>query len=163
GILDQAACLLAHEGDALLLDCSTLEHRHVPVVQKASFFVIDPGRPRRLEESGYALRREELQRALAQAGVGDPRSLQLQILDDLHLDAVSRRRLRHVVSENQRVIEFATALEAGDLQAAGELISASHRSLRDDYAVSTVELDAVVDLAERAGARGARLVGGGFG
>ena len=61
------------------------------------------------------------------------------------------------------MLEFATAIEAGDLQAAGDLISASHRSLRDDYEVSTPELDAVVDLAEREGARGARLVGGGFG
>ena len=163
GILDQAACLLGTEGNALLLDCSSLEHRNVPIADGAGFLVIDSGHPRRLEDSHYALRRGELEHALAQAGVSSPRGLSPRDLVGLDLDPRSRRRLRHVVTENRRVLEFATALEAGDLQAAGDLISASHRSLRDDYEVSTPELDAVVDLAMRLGARGARLVGGGFG
>jgi galactokinase len=161
GILDQAACLLGTEGTALLLDCGTLEHRHVSIPDGTSFVVVDSGQPRRLEESQYGARRRELERALAAVGARDPRELELEDLDGL--DPLSRRRLRHVVTENRRVTGFAAALEAGDLDTAGTLISASHRSLRDDYEVSTPELDAIVDLAERNGARGARLIGGGFG
>jgi galactokinase len=161
GILDQAACLLGAEGAALLLDCATLEHRRVPIPAGAGFVVVDSGRPRRLEESHYGVRRRELEHALAAVGVESPRELEAGDLDDL--DPLSRRRLRHVVTENHRVPDFAAALEAGDLTAAGSLISESHRSLRDDYEVSTPELDAVVDLAERNGALGARLIGGGFG
>ena len=79
------------------------------------------------------------------------------------LDDVSRRRLRHVVTENERVREFATALEQSDLTAAGRLLGESHASLRDDYEVSIPELDLLVELADAAGAHGARLLGGGFG
>src|SRR5262249_42098080 len=79
------------------------------------------------------------------------------------LEEPLRRRLRHVVTENARVTAFAGAVAAGDLVTAGRLISASHASLRDDYEVSTPELDELVSLAERAGAYGARRVGAGFG
>jgi galactokinase len=138
GILDQAACVLGEEGKAILLDCSTLEHRAVRVPQDAVFVVIDSGVPRALADSAYAQRREELA-----AGM--------------------ERRVRHVRTENARVLELADALERGDLAAAGRLMSASHASLRDDYEVSTPELDRIVEDAVAAGAYGARLVGGGFG
>jgi galactokinase len=134
-------------GSALLLDCATLTAREVPIPPGATFLIIDSGVRRRLEDSQYGQRRAELERALA----------------SVDSDPVSPRRLRHVVSENERVTDFAAALELDDLESAGELISESHRSLRDDYEVSTPELDALVDLAVRSGALGARLVGGGFG
>ena len=79
------------------------------------------------------------------------------------LDAVAERRLRHVVTENARVRQFAATLESGDLVTAGTLLLASHASLRDDYEVSIRELDLLVELAESAGAYGARLLGAGFG
>ena len=138
GILDQAACLLGLPGHALLLDCGTLEHRPVPVPANVALLVVDSGVDHSGETSGYAQRRDELERGMPE-------------------------RVRHVVTENQRVRDFAAALERGDLVAAGELLLASHASLRDDYEVSTPELDLLVELARDAGAYGARLIGGGFG
>jgi galactokinase len=138
GILDQAACVLGREGAAILLDCGTLEHRAVAVPDDAALVVIDSGVPRELARSGYAQRRAELE-------AGDP------------------RRRRHIASENERVLAFAAALDGGDLAAAGRLLLESHASLRDDYEVSTPELDRIVEDAVAKGAYGARLVGGGFG
>jgi galactokinase len=138
GILDQAAALLGREGQAILLDCGTLDYRLVTLPSAAGLVVIDSGVERALETSGYAERRAELE-------AGMP------------------RRLRHVRTENQRVLDFAAALERQELAAAGRLLLESHASLRDDYEVSVPELDLLVELAEEAGAFGARLLGGGFG
>jgi galactokinase len=161
GILDQAASVLGREGAAVLLDCATLEHRAVPVPERAAFAIVDSGVPRSLETTEYAQRRAELARALA--AVGAERSTAVSQADVDRLDGVLRRRLRHVVTENARVHRFVDALEAGDLETAGRLLLASHASLRDDYEVSIPELDTLVSLAEDAGAYGARLLGGGFG
>jgi galactokinase len=161
GILDQAGSVLGRRGAAILLDCGTLEHRVVPVPAYAGLAVFESGVERQLEGSGYATRRSELERALRL--VGAERSTEVGLADLDGLDSLSLRRLRHVVTENERVRRFAAALEAGDLPAAGRLLSESHASLRDDYEVSTAELDELVRLAEDAGAYGARLVGGGFG
>jgi galactokinase len=138
GILDQAASLLGREGHALLLDCGTLERRWVELPRRLAILVFDSGERHSLESSSYADRRAELE-------AGDP------------------RRVRHVVSENERVLELVDALERDDLQALGSLFLASHASLRDDYEVSTPTLDAVVAAALEAGALGARMTGGGFG
>ncbi len=138
GILDQAAALLGREGHAILLDCGTLEHRFVALPAEAALVVVDSAVAHSHETSGYAQRRQELE-------AGMP------------------RRVRHVQTENQRVRDFAAALERLDLAAAGRLLLESHASLRNDYEVSTPELDLLVALAEEAGAYGARLLGGGFG
>jgi galactokinase len=138
GILDQAASLLGREGQALLLDCGTLERRWVDLPPRLAILVVDSGDRHSLEASGYADRRAELE-------AGDP------------------RRIRHVSSENKRVLELVKALERDDLQALGSLFLESHASLRDDYEVSTPTLDAVVAAALEAGALGARMTGGGFG
>ncbi|HST17435.1 MAG TPA: galactokinase family protein [Gaiellaceae bacterium] len=161
GILDQAACVLGREGTAIVLDCATVEHRRVVLPPDAALVVVDSGVARALETSGYAVRRSELERALAVLGVERSTEVDAAAVDSL--EEPLRRRLRHVVSENMRVTAFADAVSAGDLATAGTLISASHASLRDDYEVSTPELDELVNLAERAGAYGARLVGAGFG
>jgi galactokinase len=138
GILDQAAALLGREGHAILLDCGTLEYSLVPVPPEAALVVVDSAVEHNHETSGYAQRREELE-------AGMP------------------TRVRHVRTENERVREFAAALERRDLADAGRLLLASHASLRDDYEVSIPELDLLVELAQDAGAYGARLLGGGFG
>ena len=161
GILDQAACVLGRDGAAILLDCATLEHRLISVPPEAGLLIVDSGVERSLENTAYGERRAELEHALALVGAGRSTEVGLGALDGL--DGVSRRRLRHVVTENERVRRFAAALERGDLDAAGQLLGESHASLRDDYEVSIPELDLLVELAERAGARGARLLGGGFG
>ncbi len=161
GILDQAACLLGRADSALLLDCGTLEHRLVAVPPGAALVVVDSGVERSLEHTAYAQRRAELERALA--AVGAERSTAVGLADLSCLDGVARRRLRHVVTENERVRRFAAALATGDLQAAGLLLDESHASLRDDYEVSVPELDLLAELARAAGAHGARLLGAGFG
>ena len=138
GVMDPACVLLARRGHALLLDCGREEYRHVPLPDGVAIVVVDSGVRHALEESGYADRRAEVER-------GDP------------------RRLRHVRSENERVREAVAALEAGDLAALGPIFRAGHDSLRDDFEVSTPELDLLVDLAYGEGAIAARMTGGGFG
>jgi galactokinase len=161
GILDQAACLLGHADAAILLDCWTLEYRLVRLPVHAALLIVDSGVDRSLESSAYAKRRSELEQAMRI--VGAHRSSDVGLRDLEELDPVSLRRLRHVVTENERVRSFAGALEAADLEAAGALLRKSHSSLRDDYEVSITELDLLVELADSAGAYGARLVCGGFG
>jgi galactokinase len=161
GILDQAACVLGRDGAAILLDCWTLEHRLVTVPESAALVIVDSGVERRLENTAYAERRDELERALRL--VGAERSTDVAPDDLVGLDEVSARRLRHVVTENDRVRRFADALESDRLETAGQLLRESHASLRDDYEVSILELDLLVALADAEGAYGARLLGGGFG
>ncbi len=161
GILDQAASVLGREGAAVLLDCGTLEHRLVRLPDEAVFAIVDSGVARSLEGTAYAERRLELERALRL--VGAERSTAVAIADLDGLPDVPLRRLRHVVTENERVLRFADSLEDGQLGAAGALLVASHDSLRDDYEVSIPELDLLVELALERGAYGARLLGGGFG
>ena len=138
GILDQAASVLGRENEALLLDCGTLDYRYVRVPKRAALVIVDSGIAHSHESSGYADRRRELEEGMPS-------------------------RVRHVETENQRVLDFAAALEADDLETAGKLLVASHASLRDDYEVSLPEIDALVERALAAGALGARIVGGGFG
>jgi galactokinase len=138
GLMDQAAALLARAGHALLLDCGTREHRHVRFPAELELLVVDSGSHRRLADSGYAQRRAEVE-------AGDP------------------RRLRHVHSENERVREVAAALVNGDRDTLARAFAASHASLRDDFEVSTPQLDRLVEAALAAGAVAARMTGGGFG
>jgi galactokinase len=146
GIMDEAVAILAEPGHALLLDCGTLAFRQVPLPASLGLVVVDSRTPRRLADTGYATRRAELERALR----GD-------------LDGTTSRRLRHLRSENARVEAAADALQRGDVEALGAVLAAGHASLRDDYEVSTPELDLLVTLALDAGAWAARLTGGGFG
>ena len=161
GILDQAACVLGRPGVAILLDCATLAYREVQVPDEAALLVVDSGIGHGDADEAYADRRRELEHALQLAGA--TRSTDVSPAQLEGLDPVSTRRLRHVVSENRRVLDFAAALEERDLAEAGRLLLAGHASLRDDYEVSIPELDLLVDLASDAGAYGARLLGGGFG
>jgi galactokinase len=137
GILDQAASLLGRAGTALLLDCATLEYRHVPLPDGLAIIVVDSGQ-RHLAETGYADRQREL-------AAGMP------------------ARVRHVETENRRVREAVAAFERRDTDALGRIFRESHESLREDHEVSTPELDRLVDRAYAAGAVAARLTGGGFG
>ena len=161
GILDQAASVLGRPDAAVLLDCGTLEHRVVRVPRSAAFLIVESGVERSLETTAYAERRAELEGALRE--VGAQRSSQVTAEDVARLDGTAARRLRHVVTENERVLRFVDALDAGDLEQAGGLLLASHASLRDDYEVSVPALDRLVELSLQAGARGARLLGAGFG
>jgi galactokinase len=156
GPMDQLASVFGREGAALLLDCRTLDVRPVPLPAAAAIVVVHSGLPRRLEATAYAERRAATETAAVRLGV---RSLR-----DAHpADVADDPRARHVVTENARVHAFVAALHAGDLAACGQFMLESHASLRDDFDVSTPELDTLVELAVDAGAFGARLTGAGFG
>jgi galactokinase len=165
GIMDQAASILGRDGHAVLLDCGTLEHRTVPLPEGHLLLVVDSGVRRQLESSGYAQRSQELSQALPALAGRRPAEVDPGELDELLHDLAEgpARRLRHVVTENQRVRDTVDALSLGDLEAVGALFAASHASLRDDYEVSIPELDGLVELAVAAGAPAARMTGGGFG
>lgn len=167
GVMDQAAVMLAREGHALFLDTRTLEAEHVSLDLPAlglSLLVVDTRAPHRLVNGAYAERRrtcEEAARALgvsALRDVADPAAA----LAALPGGAV-RRRVRHVLTENARVLEAAALLRRGDVRAVGPLLTASHASLRDDYEVSVAETDTAAAALLDAGALGARITGGGFG
>jgi len=156
GLMDQLAALFATPGHALLLDCRTLHVDPIPIPRALGVVVIHSGEPRTLADSAYADRRAACEAAAARLGIASLRDAALQQVRD---DACAR----HVVTENARVLEFATALRAGRVGELGPLMLASHASLRDDFEVSTPALDALVDACMEHGALGARLTGAGFG
>ena len=167
GIMDQIAALLGRAGHALLLDCRTGAETAVPLDPAAAgltLLVIDTRVRHALADGRYATRRQACEEAASLLGVrslrdvtGDPGAL-------ARLTEPSLRRLAgHVVAENRRVLRAAELLRAGDQVAIGELLTASHRSLRDEFRVSWPQADEAVEAAIGAGAAGARMTGGGFG
>jgi galactokinase len=161
GIMDQLTSAHGVAGHALFIDFTTLVVEAVALPAEAAVVVVHSGEARRLAGSAYAERRAACEAAATIVG-----PLRDATLDDLDAigDPAVRRRARHVVTENQRVIAFAGALATADLGTAGELMKASHASLRDDFAVSTDTLDALVArLDATPGVYGSRLTGAGFG
>ena len=170
GILDQSASLLCTAGHALFLDTRDRRTEQVPLDLAAAglqLLVVDTGTPHTHADGGYGDRRRECEAAAAALGVPALRDVPdvaaLAALDTGG-DGVLLRRARHIVTENARVLEVVAILrEAADPRAIGPVLTAGHASLRDDFQISTDELDACVDAAVDAGAHGARMVGGGFG
>jgi galactokinase len=166
GIMDQTVSLLGRAGHALLLDTGALEYEHVRLPAELSLVVVHSGVSRRLEHSGYADRRRELQEALEALAAPDPRCLTVSDVDGLSLGPAPARRLRHVVSENERVRETVKLLREPsepNYERLGEVFREGHESLRRDFEATTGELDLLVELAYEAGAKAARMTGGGFG
>ena len=164
GVMDQMAASLGVGGRALLIDTRSLEHRSVALPAGAELVVIDSGVAHRNRAGGYNARRAECERACALLGVRALRDLAAADLPQLALPDPLARRVRHVVGENERVRAALAALEAGDVVRLGALLDASHASLRDDYEVSTPEVDRLVEIARaQPETLGARLTGGGFG
>jgi galactokinase len=168
GIMDQMAASLADEHTALFLDTRSLEYQQVPLPEQADLVVIHSGVSHRIAnggEGGYNQRRAECEQAARLLGVPqlrDASSADLPRLAELP-DRVARRA-RHVITEDERVLAAVDALRAGDLTRLGALFYASHASMRDDFEVSTPEIDLLVDLAAAdPDVFGARLTGGGFG
>jgi len=165
GIMDQLASAGGVAGHALLVDCRSLDVEPVPVPEGLRLVVLDTSTRRELGSSGYNDRRRECETAARALGVGSLRDVTTAMLDERGstLDGLLLRRARHVVSENDRTTRAAAAMREGDPERLGALVSESHRSLRDDFAVSSGPLDAIVAIAEDvAGCYGARLTGGGF-
>jgi galactokinase len=160
GIMDQMASSLADESNMLFIDARTLEHRLVPLPADTELIVVDSGVARTLAASKYNERRAECEEASRKLGVNALRDVAEP--DSVEsLPSPLRERARHVVQENLRVQEAAQGVSA---ERFGELMNASHVSLRDDYEVSIPELDALCDALRAApGVLGARLTGAGFG
>jgi galactokinase len=156
GLMDQLASLFGRAGHALLIDCRNLDIEPVALPSILAVVVVHSGLPRTLAGSAYAERRAACEAVAAELGVAALRDARPEQVADAP-------RARHVVSENQRVLDTAAALRAGDVGALGPLLLASHLSLRNDFEVSTPELDLLVDLLVESGAPGARLTGAGFG
>jgi galactokinase len=166
GILDQSASVLCRAGHALFLDVGTGVREQVPFDLAAAglaLLVVDTHTPHALVDGEYAARRAQCEAAAAALGLHSLREADADLANSLD-DPLLRRRARHVATENARVLAVVELLHSGgDLRAIGPILSASHASLRDDFDVSTVQLDAVVEECVKAGAHGARMVGGGFG
>jgi galactokinase len=164
GIMDQLASAAGRAGHALRIDCRSNAVEAVPVPAEVAILLVDSGLRRDLGDSAYNERRAQCRAAADALGLSSLRDATPEALADAHLDDVRLRRARHVVTENQRVLTSVAALRAGDLDAVGRMLYASHSSLATDFEVSTPELDALVAIAsDTKGVFGARLTGAGFG
>lgn len=162
GIMDQMAVAMAEIGQALFLDCKTLDTEIVTIDESCCIAVIHSGSSRKLSSSLYNERLAETIKAARQMGHDSLRDASFDDLTRLS-DEILIKRSRHVISENDRVKTAKAALKAGDMMALGLTMVESHVSLRDDYEVSSDELDQLVSEAISQGAYGARLTGAGFG
>jgi galactokinase len=168
GIMDQMSSII---GDAIMLDCRSYSVRRVKIPQEVAVVILDSGIPRGLTQSGYNERRDQCESGVAYmkeqwpdiSALRDVTTEMLESSRDLLPETVYRR-CRHVVTENARVLDGADALERGDVSSFGQLMAASHASMRDNYEISLPEMDYLVQQASDAeGCFGARLTGAGFG
>jgi galactokinase len=167
GLMDQAASTLCNAGHALFFDCRTDAAEQVLLDTRSSgleILVLDTKTPHALVDSEYAARRtscEEAARLLGVAALRDVTDLDAALAQ--LSDPVMRRRVRHVVTENARVLEAVAILRAGRIADLAPLLDASHESMRDDFEITAPQVDLAVDVARASGALGARMTGGGFG
>jgi galactokinase len=166
GIMDQLISATGKRGFALKLDCRTTQGEYVPIPDNFFFVVMDTRTRRELSHSAYNTRHDEVLKAAELLGVPYLRDATLSLLNKQsdRLSPTLHQRARHVITENQRVHAFESAMKNKDLQEMGRLINESHRSLRDNFDVSSTELNTIVEIAQaQAGCFGARLTGAGFG
>jgi len=167
GNMDQISSACGVEDHALLIDYRSLAVRPVPIPAGAAIMIIESHITRGLVDSEYNTRRAQCEEAARHLGVAALRDVDLALLAEkgAGLDPVALRRARHVVSENARVVAAAAALAAGDLPRMGELMEASHTSMRDDFEITVPAIDHLVEIVKGAigAAGGVRMTGGGFG
>jgi len=166
GVMDQMISAAGEDGHALLIDCRSLDTRPVPLPPGTSVVILDTATRRGLVDSAYNERRRDTAAAARALDVPALRDVSVRTLERRagELEPETYRRARHVVTENERTLQAAGALERGDAAQVGRLMNQSHASLRDDYEVSRAELDAIVQLAQgHPGCHGARMTGAGFG
>jgi galactokinase len=171
GIMDQFVSCHGLEGNALLLDCRSLHSRQVPIPPQVHLVICNTMIQHALGSGEYNVRRTECETAVRKLskvlpGIRSLRDVSLAELESNRelLGETIYKRCRHVITENQRTVEAASALQTGHVEKLHEVMANSHRSLRDDYEVSCRELDIMVELAEgQPGVLGARMTGGGFG
>jgi galactokinase len=168
GIMDQSASLLGEADSVVFLDCRSLESEIIPLGLDAAglaILVIDTNVAHEHSTGGYKERRASCELGARLLGVASLRDVSIGDLPRARevLDDVTFRRVRHVVTENQRVLDTVRTLREQGAAAIGDLLDASHRSMRDDFEISVPELDLAVETAQSNGAIGARMTGGGFG
>ena len=168
GIMDQSASIRCRDGHALFLDCRSLAVEHIPFDVAAAglaVLVIDSRAPHAHVTGEYAARRAACEAGAAALGVPALRDIGPADLPAAltKLDPAIARRVRHIVTENQRVLDTVALLHAGDVLGIGPLLTASHVSMRDDFEITVAQVDVAVEVALATGAYGARMTGGGFG
>lgn len=166
GIMDQMVSAAAHRNHALFLDCRSLEYQHIPLPPQLAVCVLDTGTRRGLVDSAYNERRTQCESAAQFFGVRALRDVDQDafLTRSAQLDPLTRRRARHIISENERVLLAVQAMKRDDGEALGKLLDASHASLRDDFEVSSPALNTIVEIARKLpGCLGARMTGAGFG
>ena len=173
GIMDQFIIATGKKNHAELLDCNTLDYEYVPLeLGDYRFVVMNTNKVRKLADSKYNERRGQCEKALAliqKGGVKADALCQLTPADwekysSLVADPILNKRARHCIAENQRVIDAASVLKAGNLEELGRLLNASHKSLKEDYEVTGIELDTLAETSQKQeGCLGARMTGAGFG
>ena len=170
GIMDQFTSILGRKDHALLLDCRSRQTTPVPMTDlTVTVLIINTNVRHKLAEGEYGKRRSQCEAAARELKVPALRDATVRTLEAVRgeMDPVVFQRGRHVITENDRTLEAAKAIQASDWPTVGQLMYASHASLRDDYAVSCPELDVVVDIAqsigEQGGMIGCRMTGAGFG
>ena len=166
GIMDQMISASGRAGHVLLLDCRSLKTIHVPLPETVRVVILDTDTRRGLVDSAYNERRSQCESVASYFGVKALRDVSIEELEGskAKLDPLEFRRARHVIRENGRVLDCVEALRLGNLDMVGELMIASHISLRDDFEVSSEALDIIAECARKAqGCYGARMTGAGFG
>jgi galactokinase len=172
GIMDQFAIAMGKKDNAIFLDTSDLSYEYAPIqLEGAKIVIACSNKKRGLGDSKYNERRsecetalEELQKVISIRSLGELSEEQFEANKEAIKDEVRRKRAKHAVYENQRTIKAVTALKANDIKTFGELMNASHVSLRDDYEVTGIELDTLVEASwEQEGVIGSRMTGAGFG
>jgi galactokinase len=170
--MDQFAIGMGKKDHAILLDCDTLEYQYAPISMKYHvIMIINTNKQRTLAGSKYNERRaqceaalKDLQKELSIKSLGE---LSIDLFEEnkhLITDEINQKRAKHAVYENARTLEALEKLQQGDLESFGKLMNESHQSLRDDYEVTGLELDTIVQAAwEQKGVLGARMTGAGFG
>ena len=167
GIMDQMVSARGEEGRAMLLDCRSLDTRPVAIPEGAAVVIINSNKKRGLVDSEYNTRRQQCEAVAKHFEVKALRDITVDMLEARkdELDEVAYRRARHVVTEDVRTLEASEVMPLGDLKRMGELMAASHISMRDDFEITVPEIDAIVDIVKDVIGEegGVRMTGGGFG
>lgn len=167
GIMDQLISAKGMEDHALLIDCRTLQTTPVSMPQDMAVVIINSNKKRGLVDSEYNTRREQCEEAARFFDVAALRDVSLETFEQAadELDETVAKRARHVITENERTLAAATALQHGDLKTMGALMAASHASMRDDFEITVSEIDALVEMVKSVigNEGGVRMTGGGFG
>jgi galactokinase len=167
GIMDQLVSAMGKKGQALLLDCQSLEFQTIPIPPEYQLVIVNSNIQRGLVDGEYNLRRQQCEEAAAAMGVASLRQADMAMLQShkASMPDTAYRRARHIITENQRTLDMFSALESKDYRRIGELMALSHASMRDDFEITVPQIDYLVELIQSVLGEvgGARMTGGGFG